>query len=92
MEDAEGDVPSWSEPSPVTMSKKKSKKKQADTLEKITRAAGLVAVEDGELYRQHLARLMRRAIKQGVDRDEVIARSALPRKEAEALLAEGGSK
>ncbi len=67
-------------------SKKKQKKRQADTLEKITRAAGVAAVDQGKLYREHLGRLMRRAVKQGVDRDEVIARSALPREEAEALL------
>ena len=56
------------------------------TLEKITRAAGFYAVEQGGLYRSHLGCLMRRAIAQGVPREQVIALSVLTRQEAEALI------
>jgi hypothetical protein len=59
-----------------------------DTLAKITRLTGIFALDRARVYREPLRRLMRRAVRQGVRRDEVIARSALPREEADGLLRE----
>lgn len=55
-------------------------------MERITRAAGFAAIDAGSLYREHLGRLMRRAVALGVSRRAVIARSVLPLEEAEPLL------
>lgn len=59
-----------------------------ETETKITRAAGVFAVDRGVFYRENLSRLMRRALGLGVRREHVIALSALPREEAETLLGE----
>lgn len=53
---------------------------------RITRAAGVYAVERTSFYRGNLARAMRRAIAAGLDHDHVIALSVLPREEAERLM------
>lgn len=62
-----------------------------ETEAKITSAAGVFAVDRSVFYRENLSRLMRRALTLGVRREQVIARSALPREEAERLLGEEAS-
>ncbi len=57
-----------------------------DVQDRITRAAGVFAVDRGDFYRDNLARLMRRAIALGIRRERVIALSVLPVEEAESLL------
>ena len=57
-----------------------------ETLERITRAAGAFAIDQGAFYRTNLGRLMRRAVAQGVPRELVIALSVLPIEEAETLI------
>ncbi len=53
---------------------------------RITRSAGIVAVDDTSFYRGNLARAMRRALSAGLRREQVIALSVLPREEAEQLI------
>ena len=57
-----------------------------DTMDRITRAAGVAAVDDAQFFRDNLGRLMRRAVALGVRRRLVIALSVLPVEEAEPLL------
>ena len=54
--------------------------------DRITSATAAYATESHALYRENLARAMRVALNAGLSRDDVIARSALPRDEAERLL------
>jgi len=56
---------------------------------RITRSAGVFAVDRSDFYRGNLARAMRRAIAAGLRHEQVIALSVLPREEAEQLISDG---
>lgn len=57
-----------------------------DLRERITSATAAYAAEPTAFYRENLARAMRIALHAGLSLDDVVARSALPRAEAERLL------
>ena len=58
-----------------------------DLRDRITSATAAYAAEPTDFYRDNLARAMRIALHAGLSLDDVVARSALPRAEAERLLA-----